>query len=611
MDDPKRQFLFVGVIGALALGLYFWQTATAPEATTDATAESTEANDADESDADGSDPATDTDDADPTGEPSEVRRDPAERAALEQRFTIETDRFVAELSSLSSGVVALHSKDERYRIQGTPMPLVTTEREEYHPQRLELRGVTVPADAVWEGEQISPTEVRFRWQGDGFAVTRRVVAGTAPYQLWSTVEVRNDGTTTRPVGVAFHTAHYVAKSAEESGFIGAPSTAMSFGICRYGDGTVERETGDALAEETMGFGPDVQWAGITDAYFSNAIAADEPTAARCVLRASLRGGSVDDPHGTLFESELRFPRVELEPGATSVARAVGYLGPNDRHTLRAAGHHLVEVIDLGWFSFIADGLTDLLGLIQGFVGNWGLAIILLTLLVKLVFYPLTMKSFRSMAGMRKIKPQIDELNAKYADDREKKAAAMMELYRKEKINPASGCLPSLLQMPVWFALYRSLSTNIELYHAPFALWWTDLSAPDPFFVLPGLVALLMHVQQRITPTTMDPAQAKMMMYFMPIMIGAFMLFLPAGLCLYMVTNSALTMLQQKMIYSKLDREEEKRKTNPPPPETPDDEGDDDDSSEASGLEPAIGSWGSSRTARRLERKTSKKRQRRG
>jgi YidC/Oxa1 family membrane protein insertase len=607
MDDPKRQFLFVGVIGALALGLYFWQSATAPEAPTDdaASAETAPAEgDATE--------ATDTTDDGAVDDAPGTVVDPAARAAQERRFTIETDRFVAELSSLSSGVVALHSKDERYRIDGSPMPLVTTEREAYHPQRLQIRGVTVPPDAVWEGEKISPTEVRFRWSGDGFTVTRRVVAGTAPYQLWSTVEVRNDGSVARPVGVAFHTAHYVAKSAEESGFIGAPSAAMSFGVCRYGEGTVERETGDALAGEAMGFGPNVQWAGVTDAYFSNVIAADEPAAARCVLHASLRGGTVDDPHGTLFESELRFPRVDLEPGATTVARAVGYLGPNDRHTLRAAGHHLVEVIDLGWFSFIADGLTDLLGLIQGFVGNWGLAIILLTLLVKLVFYPLTMKSFRSMAGMRKIKPQIDELNAKYADDREKKAAAMMELYRKEKINPASGCLPSLLQMPVWFALYRSLSTNIELYHAPFALWWTDLSAPDPFFVLPGLVALLMHVQQRITPTTMDPAQAKMMMYFMPIMIGAFMLFLPAGLCLYMVTNSALTMLQQKMIYAKLDREEAHQKANPPPPDGPDDEGDDDDdSSEASGLEPAIGSWGSSRTARRLERKTAKKRQRRG
>ncbi len=603
MDDPKRQFLFVGVIGALALGLYFWQSATAPEAPppSDGTASITDEGAGEASDAP----------ADDTPESLAARPDPEARRAREQRFTIETDHFVAELSSLSSGVVSLRPKDERYRIDDEPMQLVTTDRETYHPQRLEIRGITVPPDAVWEGEQLSPTEVRFRWRGDGVSVTRHVVAGRAPYQLWSTVEVRNEGRATRPVGVALHTAHYVAKTEEESGFIGAPSTAMSFGVCRWGDGEVERERGDGLASEPAGFGPNVQWAGVTDAYFSNVIAADEPAGARCVLRASLRGGTVDDPHGTLFESELRFPRVDLEPGATTSARAVGYVGPNDRGTLRAAGHHLVEVIDLGWFSFIADGLTDLLGVIQGFVGNWGLAIILLTLLVKLVFYPLTMKSFRSMAGMRRIKPQIDELNAKYADDREKKAAAMMELYRKEKINPASGCLPSLLQMPVWFALYRSLSTNIELYHAPFALWWTDLSAPDPFFVLPGLVALLMHVQQRLTPTTMDPAQAKMMMYFMPIMIGAFMLFLPAGLCLYMVTNSTLTMLQQKMIYAKLDREDAAKKDQPAPEDDPDAADDDDDPSEASGLEPATGTWGSSRTARRLERKTAKKRQRRG
>jgi YidC/Oxa1 family membrane protein insertase len=211
------------------------------------------------------------------------------------------------------------------------------------------------------------------------------------------------------------------------------------------------------------------------------------------------------------------------------------------------GHSLGELVDLGFFSAIARPLVELLSFIHKHVGNWGLAIILLTMVIKLVLFPLTYKSFQSMGRMRMLKPEIDRINALYADDREKKAAATMELYRKQKINPFGGCLPQLLQLPIWWALYTSLSTNVELYNMPFVGWYHDLSSPDPFYVLPLSLGVLMYVQQRITPSTMDPMQAKMMMYMMPIMITLFMLFLPAGLCLYMLTNSALGIGQQKLI----------------------------------------------------------------
>ena len=172
-------------------------------------------------------------------------------------------------------------------------------------------------------------------------------------------------------------------------------------------------------------------------------------------------------------------------------------------------------------------------------------------MVKLVLYPLTAKSFESMAAMRKLKPEIDALNEKFADDREKKGAAMMELYKKHRINPLGGCLPQLFQLPIWWALYMSLSTNVELFRQPFVGFWQDLTAPDPYYVLPLGLGLLMYVQQKLTPTTMDAAQAKMMMYMMPGMITVFMLFLPSGLCLYMFTNSVLTIGQQRMIEYRL------------------------------------------------------------
>jgi len=196
------------------------------------------------------------------------------------------------------------------------------------------------------------------------------------------------------------------------------------------------------------------------------------------------------------------------------------------------------------------------------IANWGVAIILLTLSVKALLYPLTAKSFASMAAMRQLKPEIDALNHKYGDDREKKGAAMMELYRKHKINPAGGCLPQLLQLPIWWALYTSLSTNIELFKRPFVWFWQDLAAPDPYYALPVALGLLMWVQQKITPSTMDAAQAKMMMYLMPTMITSFMLFLPAGLCIYMFTNSVLSIAQQRFIEHRLAQKGLSAKGNP-------------------------------------------------
>ena len=149
--------------------------------------------------------------------------------------------------------------------------------------------------------------------------------------------------------------------------------------------------------------------------------------------------------------------------------------------------------------------------------------------------------------MKELKPELDRINELYGDDREKKGAAIMELYRKRGVNPMSGCFPVLLQLPIWFSLYSSLSSNVELFRAPFALWWTDLSSPDAYFILPLALGVLMFVQQKMSPATgVDPVQAKMMLYMMPTMITSFMLFLPAGLCLYMLTNSALSIGQQRL-----------------------------------------------------------------
>jgi len=495
--------------------------------------------------------------------PAQVVVDPSDRAAQEQLYTLRTEDFRAQVSNLNGGLTRMELLRERYAEEdGSPQQIVTTDKEEYYPNQANLGGVSMPADAVWEVEEVSDTELILRWEGNGFAVTRTLEAGDGPYQIWSTIEIENQGEQTRAVRVELGSYHYVTRDEEGGGLLSfaTRSPKISHGICAWGDEELtrlDREKGLAPAGQPRGhgFSGDVLFAGTENTYFASVLAADGEPAARCRIQASNRGGTAEDPHGTLFETELIYPRVDLAGGDTYSVRTLAYVGPKDNDALVAAGHQLTDVVDLGWFSVVAQYFIALLRFIYDFAGNWGLAIILMTFMVRLLMLPLTWKSFQSMAQMRMLKPEIDKLNEAYKDDPQQKGAAMMELYRKRGVSPFGGCLPSLLQMPVWFAFYASLSTNVELYHASFAGWYTDLSAPDPFFILPLTVGVLMHFQQRLTPAATDATQAKIMMWVMPIMITSFLLFLPSGLCLYMVTNSVLGMGQQLYIHRNLQKKE--------------------------------------------------------
>ena len=200
-------------------------------------------------------------------------------------------------------------------------------------------------------------------------------------------------------------------------------------------------------------------------------------------------------------------------------------------------------VDYGILTIIAKPLFWLLEKIHGFIGNWGWSIVLLTLLIKLVFYKLSETSYKSMAHMRKVQPRMKAMKERYGDDRQKLNQAMMDLYKKEKINPLGGCLPILVQIPVFIALYWMLLESVELRQAPWILWITDLSAKDPYFVLPILMGITMLVQQRLNPTPPDPIQAKVMMA-LPFVFTVFFLFFPAGLVLYWITNNSLSIAQQ-------------------------------------------------------------------
>jgi YidC/Oxa1 family membrane protein insertase len=208
-------------------------------------------------------------------------------------------------------------------------------------------------------------------------------------------------------------------------------------------------------------------------------------------------------------------------------------------------------VDYGVLTVLARPLFIAMDWIHGIVGNWGWAIIIITLLIKLAFYKLSETSYKSMANMRKLAPRLQSLKERYGDDRQKLNQAMMELYKKEKINPLGGCLPILVQIPVFIALYWVLLESVELRQASFMLWLNDLSSPDPYYVLPLLMGATMLIQQKLNPAPLDPIQAKVMMV-LPVVFTVFFAFFPSGLVLYWVVNNTLSIAQQWVITKRVE-----------------------------------------------------------
>lgn len=221
-----------------------------------------------------------------------------------------------------------------------------------------------------------------------------------------------------------------------------------------------------------------------------------------------------------------------------------FAGPKTIDLLKSAGEGLEASLDFGMLAFLSKPMLLVMRWFHSIIPSWVLAIIFLTILVKVIMLPLTQKSYVSMQKMSSLKPHMDRIKEKYGKDKERMNQEVMNLYKREKINPLGGCLPMLIQMPIWIALYKTLYSAVELYKAPLGLWIHDLSAPDPFFVMPLLLGVFMFVQQKMTPTTMDAQQAKIMLYVMPAMFTVFMLFLPSGLNLYILVNTILSLLQQ-------------------------------------------------------------------
>lgn len=251
-------------------------------------------------------------------------------------------------------------------------------------------------------------------------------------------------------------------------------------------------------------------------------------------------------------------RRTVEPGASDTFSRQLFIGPKIQSQLGELHERLKLTVDYGWLTILSQPMFWVLAFIYDYVGNWGVAIILVTVLIKLAFYKMTETSGRSMAKMRNLQPRIKALQERYKDDRQQLSQQMMDLYKREKVNPAAGCLPILIQMPFFLAFYWVLIESVEMRQAPFMLWITDLSTRDPYFILPLIMGAAMLLQQKLNPAPADPVQARVMQ-IMPIMFTGFFAFFPSGLVLYWATNTVLSIAQQWKINKVVEQEEKNRK----------------------------------------------------
>lgn len=294
----------------------------------------------------------------------------------------------------------------------------------------------------------------------------------------------------------------------------------------------------SFAKQTIAGG----WVAIVQHYFTSAWIPD---------------ADVSHSYSTLISSDnaniIRFtsPQVTVKPGTNATIKSQFYSGPKDQYRLEEISPGLELTVDYGWLWWIAQPLFWMLTKLFGLLGNWGFAIIAVTMLVKAAFFQLNAKAYTSMANMRKMQPKMAAIKERYGDDRQKQSQEMMALYKKEKINPLGGCLPILVQMPVFISLYWVLMESVELRHAPFIGYIKDLSVMDPYFILPLIMGVSMFIQQKLNPPPPDPMQAKIMQW-MPVMFTFFFLFFPAGLVLYWVVNNTLSIIQQYIITKRIE-----------------------------------------------------------
>ncbi len=470
---------------------------------------------------------------------------PAATVASIRNITVETARYTAVFSSSGARLISFTLNDYRKTAadDAPPVQLINTDSLRYATlQTTGTEGFTLAIDAPYEVD--SSNDLIKLQPGEGHTLQFRSVTSSG-------LEVVKT--------YAFKDGHYsIDLQTTVRNLAAGPLTgALELALIKYWDDDEERDAysfagpatlvGDdlekvkvkKLKKESPTYGSDAAWTSIQSKYFIDVVVPQENAAEQTrVSRDSDR----------LFNT-LKTAFFTLQPGSAKQFDYFLFFGPKDLELLKAEGHQLDKTIDFGFFEVLAKPLLYFLTFFYGYLKNYGLAIISLTIIIKILFWPLTHKSYASMKSMQKLQPEMQKLRERFKSDKERLNKELMGLYKTHRVNPMGGCLPMLVQIPVFFALYKVLLDSIALRHAPFAFWLTDLSAKDPYYITPVLMGLSMFVQQKLTPTAGDPMQAKIMT-FLPVIFTFMFLNFPSGLVIYWLVNNLLTIVQQYYIHRK-------------------------------------------------------------
>ena len=396
-------------------------------------------------------------------------------------------------------------------------------------------------------ELAEPETVTLRWEGpDGIQVLKHFRFTPGHYLIEVTHEVRNRGEE-EWIGRQYRQLRRSAgRAPDRTSLLFGNTEAISFIGAAYHDSeTYHKLSFEDMDEEPFSENLMDGWVAMLQHYFVSAWVPPRGDVERYYTRV-VRGGRYPE-----YLIGMHSPAQRVAPGASAQFTSQLYVGPKDQNKLEEIAEGLDLTVDYGILTILSKPLFWILDQLYWLTGNWGWSIVLLTVLIKLVFYKLSETSYRSMAKMRKFAPRVQQLRERYGKDRVKMNEAMMKMYREEKVNPLGGCWPILVQIPVFIALYWVLLESVELRQAPFVAWIHDLSVRDPYYVLPLLMGASMVVQTKLNPTPPDPFQAKMMMA-LPIVFTVFFLFFPAGLVLYWLVNNLLSIAQQWFIIRRMD-----------------------------------------------------------
>jgi YidC/Oxa1 family membrane protein insertase len=537
MDQQKRFLLAMVLSTGILFGWQYFFAPPLPEASLDATpGQATKVDGQQGSPADK-----------PVDKIAEVQPVVPAKVVEVATSTLETDRFTLELTNRGGQVTSIKYKlPAQYRKAGDLLAGFPDSSTRFPFDTRFLKGqLVLPDNLVYEivapeaGQQGKQLHYRYVDPAGAFQLDKIFsIHPEHPYALNMEVKVTNRGQKILQDALAIDLyGYHDPKAKENKSFLDFTPDELE-GICRLADDT-ERNLYDSLKKPDL-YGEATTWGAVGTRYFLWA-AVPEGGAVGCAMER------VDEDY---LRTRLSHKEFAIGPGEVYRSSNLLFIGPKDLDVLDQIGHDLTESVDYGMLTVLARPMRWLLSFFYSYVNNWGLAIILLTVLIKILTWPINDKSYANAERMKDMQPKLDALRKQYENDQQRLAEETMRLFSENGFNPAAGCLPMLLQMPILYGLYVMIMYSVELYQADFMLWYNDLSARDPYFVLPLLMGLVMIIQMRFTPTDNSNPQAAIMMKIMPVMFTVFMLFLPAGLVLYYFVNLLLSLLQQMLIRRK-------------------------------------------------------------